>query len=80
MDEQDFAALNLQGRSIGSSTPEYGAATQVWAAVSHDVTELGGVYLSDCAVAEAAPYATDEARALALWHLSEDLCTAAVGA
>lgn len=81
MNEQDFADLNQRGRTNRQfTTPEYGAATQVWAAARDEVAELGGVYLSDCAVAEAAPYAVDEARALELWQLSEQLCTPAVGA
>jgi hypothetical protein len=50
----------------------------VWAAVSDEVAELGGVYLSDCAVRDAAPYAVDETRALTLWDLSERLCTPSV--
>ncbi len=81
MDEQDFADLTERGRTNRRfTTAEYGAATQVWAAVSAEVTDLGGVYLSDCGAAEAAPYAVDDARALALWQLSEALCTPVVGA
>ncbi|MEW5808357.1 MAG: SDR family NAD(P)-dependent oxidoreductase [Actinomycetota bacterium] len=81
MDEQDFADLTERGRTNRQfTTPEFGAATQVWAAGSDEVAGLGGVYLSDCAGADAAPYAVDDARALALWTLSEQLCTPAVGA
>ena len=45
-----------------------------------DVSRLGcgvngALYLSDCGIAGAAPYAMDESRALALWALSEHLCT-----
>lgn len=54
--------------------PEMGAATQVWAAVSDELDGQGGIYLSDCQIASAASYAVDEARALALWDLSEQLC------
>lgn len=76
MDSDDFTALAQRGRStLAFTTPEYGAATQVWAAVRDDVADLGGVYLSDCGVRDAAPYAVDEARALTLWDLSERLCT-----
>lgn len=57
------------------TTPEHGAATQVWAAVSEELDGAGGVYLSDCRIKQAAPYAVDETRALALWDLSERLCT-----
>ncbi|MBZ4618676.1 SDR family NAD(P)-dependent oxidoreductase [Mycobacterium avium] len=57
------------------TTPEHGAATQVWAAVSPELTEQGGLYLEDCGVSEnVAPYASDEQRAAALWTLSEKLC------
>lgn len=57
------------------TTPDYGAATQVWAAVSPDLTGRGGLYLEDCAVSEVvAPYARDEQRAAELWTLSEKFC------
>ena len=59
------------------TTPEHGAATQVWAAVSPELADVGSVYLTDCAISEGvAPYAIDEAHALALWELSERLCDA----
>jgi NAD(P)-dependent dehydrogenase (short-subunit alcohol dehydrogenase family) len=62
-------------------TPEHGAATQVWAAVSPELDARGGLYLEGCAVNEAvAPYATDEQRAAALWLLSEKLVRAPAGA
>ncbi|MCK8646990.1 SDR family NAD(P)-dependent oxidoreductase [Mycobacterium colombiense] len=54
--------------------PEHGAATQVWAAVSPDLAGRGGLYLQDCVVHAAAPYARDERRAAELWDLSEKLC------
>ncbi|OBI45788.1 SDR family NAD(P)-dependent oxidoreductase [Mycobacterium colombiense] len=54
--------------------PEQGAATQVWAAVSPDLSGRGGLYLEDCAVSAAAPHARDERRAGELWDLSEKLC------
>jgi hypothetical protein len=55
--------------------PEHGAATQVWAAVSKDLADVGSVYLADCRIREdVAPYAVDEAHAVALWELSEKLC------
>jgi NAD(P)-dependent dehydrogenase (short-subunit alcohol dehydrogenase family) len=56
--------------------PEHGAATQVWAAVSPELADRGGVYLEDCGVNDAvAPYACDEQRAADFWTLSEQLCT-----
>jgi NAD(P)-dependent dehydrogenase (short-subunit alcohol dehydrogenase family) len=54
--------------------PEHGAATQVWAAVSKDLADVGSVYLVDCAIRDdVAPYAVDDAHALALWQVSERL-------
>ena len=62
-------------RKMEILTPEQGAATQVWAAVSAELAEMGGVYLADCAVRrEVMPYAIDADRAQRLWELSEALC------
>jgi NAD(P)-dependent dehydrogenase (short-subunit alcohol dehydrogenase family) len=58
-------------------TPEQGAATQVWAAVSPELADRGAVYLEDCTVSEAAPYARDEQRAAEFWLQSEKLCAGA---
>ncbi|BBX15276.1 oxidoreductase [Mycolicibacterium duvalii] len=92
MTAADFQWLNHHARAQRTSEPsgsravdvtkdfttaEHGAATQVWAAVNADLDAVDGVYLSDCRLSDAAPYATDEARALTLWDLSERLCTAA---
>ena len=55
--------------------PEQGAATQVWAAVSPQLADIGSVYLADCDIRDdVAPYAHDSDHALALWDLSEMLC------
>lgn len=85
MTRDDFTALNdAASRDANKppvdvrkqfAMPEHGAATQVWAAVSDELDGQGALYLADCGVAEAAPYAMDESRALALWALSEHLCT-----
>jgi NAD(P)-dependent dehydrogenase (short-subunit alcohol dehydrogenase family) len=57
------------------TTPEHGAATQVWAAVSPELADQGGLYLEDCGISETvAPYARDTERAAQLWTLSEKLC------
>ena len=57
------------------TTPEYGAATQVWAAVSPELAGQGALYLEDCRISETtAPYARDAEHAEALWALSETLC------
>jgi NAD(P)-dependent dehydrogenase (short-subunit alcohol dehydrogenase family) len=63
-------------------TPEQGAATQVWAATSPQLANLGGLYLEDCEVAELRDdptgkgvyaYAVDPAQAVRLWDLSAEL-------
>ncbi len=57
------------------STPEHGAATQVWAAVSPELANRGGLYLENCRISDAvAPHARDEQRAAEWWALSESLC------
>lgn len=87
MERDDFAALgalptagNLPSRTKvdvrkNFSMPEHGAATQVWAAVSPELADVGAVYLSDCAIREdVARYAVDPDRAAQLWECSETLC------
>jgi len=57
------------------TTPDHGAATQVWAAVSPELADQGGLCLENCGVSETVvPYARDERRAADLWALSENLC------
>jgi NAD(P)-dependent dehydrogenase (short-subunit alcohol dehydrogenase family) len=59
------------------TTPEHGAATQVWAAVSPELADQGGLYLESCRISETvAPYARDAEHAAELWMLSEKLCAA----
>src|ERR1700759_4982166 len=53
-----FAVANSAGRGESSdgyldfTTPEYGAATQVWAAVSPELADQGGLYVEDCGISE----------------------------
>jgi hypothetical protein len=55
-------------------TPAPGAATQVWAAVSLDLTDVGGVYLADCAVdSTVAPMPWTQI-ARQLWDVSASIC------
>ncbi|MFE9768668.1 SDR family NAD(P)-dependent oxidoreductase [Streptomyces sp. NPDC005808] len=63
-------------------SPEQGAATQVWAATSPQLTGMGGVYCEDCDIAEPAPaqertgvkaYTIDPEQAARLWELSAEL-------
>ena len=85
MTREDFASLmRLEPADPGQEKvdvrhdfqmPEHGAATQVWAAVSKELADVGSVYLADFRVREdVAPYAMDEAHAAELWDLSERLC------
>lgn len=61
-------------------TPQQGAATQVWAATSPQLEGMGGVYLEDCDIAEAAvdgvsgvkDWAIDREQAARLWALSAE--------
>ncbi|OMC16004.1 SDR family NAD(P)-dependent oxidoreductase [Mycobacterium sp. SP-6446] len=86
MSRSDFSRLREHAAASGAArgeasdgfldvvTPEHGAATQVWAAVSPELADRGGLYLEDCGVSEAvAPYARDTQRAAQLWTLSEKL-------
>ncbi|OBG69831.1 MULTISPECIES: SDR family NAD(P)-dependent oxidoreductase [unclassified Mycobacterium] len=75
MSRADFSQLRgLAGGSLDVITPERGAATQVWAAVSPELSDRGGLYLEDCRISErAAPYARDGQRAARWWELSEQL-------
>ncbi|MEU8822876.1 oxidoreductase [Streptomyces sp. NPDC048636] len=76
--------IDEHGNVAGAfKTPQQGAATQVWAATSPALAELGGAYCEDCDIAERAgegelidgvrEYATDRAAAARLWRLSAEL-------
>ncbi|MUL41424.1 SDR family NAD(P)-dependent oxidoreductase [Streptomonospora sp. PA3] len=79
--------IDEQGRQINPrfKTPEQGAATQVWAATSPQLTGMGGVYCEDCDIAEPVEtgdastlsgvrtYAIDPDEAARLWRLSAEL-------
>ena len=71
-------------------TVEQGAATTVWAAVSHQLDGLGGVYCEDCNIAQPVsadsqelrgvrPWAMDPALAERLWALSEKITGLRIG-
>lgn len=76
MTRSDFSKLHdLASGHLDVTTPDVGASTQVWAAVSPELTDSGGLYLEDCAISDAAaPYAIDGRRAADWWVLSEKLC------
>lgn len=78
MSRSDFSQLReLASGHLDVTTPDRGASTQVWAAVTPDLADRGGLYLEDCAISDAvAPYALDEQRAADWWTLSEELCAA----
>lgn len=68
-------------------TPEQGASTTVWAAVSRLIGGKGGVYCENCNIAKLAgpdaprwaevqPYACDEAEAARLWSETEKMLAA----
>lgn len=78
MSRSDFSRLREHaGGRLDTVGPEYGAATQVWAAVRPEMADRGGLYLEDCGVSDAvAPYARDSQRTARLWTLSEKLCGA----
>lgn len=86
----DFARRRSAGAGgVGESgggmrfkTVEAGAATQVWAATTSDLSDHNGAYLADCGVGVLGadpgvngfmPYLLDDGHAAALWELSERL-------
>ncbi|MCE7078963.1 SDR family NAD(P)-dependent oxidoreductase [Streptomyces sp. ST2-7A] len=78
--------IDEEGRGINPAfkTPEQGAATQVWAATSPHLADLGGLYCEDCDVAVpadraeppaagVADHAVDPGQAERLWAFSAEL-------
>lgn len=74
---EDVEDLRARATAGGGLPPrvgvEVGASTTVWAVTAPELADLGGTYLADCAVAEAAAYAVDPAAARRLWALSEQM-------
>lgn len=79
--------MSAQAASL-FKTPEEGASTTVWCAVSGKLDGKGGVYCEDIDIAEiatdasprykhVAPWAVDEAAAERLWQVSEEMLAAA---
>ncbi|KAH7346956.1 retinol dehydrogenase 12 [Pyrenochaeta sp. MPI-SDFR-AT-0127] len=58
---------------------DQGAATTLVAALDRGLTPEKGVYLNDCQVADAPPYATSEEKAQKLWKLSEEIVVEKLG-
>ncbi|MGY2268147.1 oxidoreductase [Pseudomonas sp. SDO5561_S422] len=90
LDKDDLAfvgALDDQGNIRSAShykSPEQGAATSVWCAVSPQLEGMGGLYCEDCDVAASSqddtsrngvwPWAVDLEQAERLWAVSQQLC------
>ncbi|HVC71184.1 MAG TPA: SDR family NAD(P)-dependent oxidoreductase [Acidimicrobiales bacterium] len=71
-----------ESHGLAFKTVEAGAATQVWAATTPDLTDHNGAYLADCGLGVLGadpgangfrPYLLDDEHAAALWELSERL-------
>jgi NAD(P)-dependent dehydrogenase (short-subunit alcohol dehydrogenase family) len=80
MTEQEVQDWNKMVK--GFKTPQQGAATSVWCALSEELDGMGGVYCEDCDIAELVPedsgagpgvrpHAVDPEKAVALWKRSE---------
>jgi len=83
MTPEETESLVTRARNM-MKTVEQGAATTIWAAVSHQLDALGGVYCENCNIAEpiaadsqetrgVRPWATDPVLAERLWALSEKI-------
>lgn len=75
--------LTEQAAALFKSTTQ-GCTTTLWAATSPQLNDTGGLYCEDCDVSnlatedsppyfDVAPWATDEASALRLWDLTEEM-------
>jgi NAD(P)-dependent dehydrogenase (short-subunit alcohol dehydrogenase family) len=86
---RELAAQSLLGSGeVYIKNIQEGAATQVWAAVSPQLADRGGVYCADCDIsrvvhqdsplsASVRDYAVDPGNASRLWMLAEQLIGAA---
>jgi NAD(P)-dependent dehydrogenase (short-subunit alcohol dehydrogenase family) len=83
-EQREIGWIDEHGRPPAHfKTPEQGAATQTWAAVSPQLDGRGGVYLEDCEVAAVnpdpgpgpgvRPHAVDPDEAKRLWAFSAEL-------
>ena len=63
---------SVMGPLFLKSIPE-GAATQVWAAVHPEATELNGAYAADCNIKESSSKGADMALAKRLWDKTEQI-------
>jgi hypothetical protein len=77
MNSDDYDALVARIKDSGRVMPSRksigaGAATSLWAATAPELADEGGLYLEDCHVSSALPYATDADAAKRLWAMSEE--------
>ncbi|MCW2752773.1 MAG: short-chain dehydrogenase/reductase [Marmoricola sp.] len=92
MSKEDFSSLRKYAAAstaakgeptdgyLDFTMPDQGAATQVWAAVGHELEGRGSLYLEECQVSDdVQPYAVDPDRAARLWELCDRLCGAVRG-
>ena len=63
----------LRVARVAMSSPEKGAATQIYLAASPDVEGVSGKYFVDCRPAKASAAGTDVASARRLWEISEGM-------
>ncbi len=78
----EAAGTTGESRGMHFKTVEAGAATQVWAATTSELTDHNGAYLANCGVGVLGadpgvngfmPYLLDDEHAVELWELSERL-------
>ena len=72
-DEEQRAAIATSRKVSILKTPEQGAATSVWCAMSPQLEGMGGVYCEDVDVAEAVPADFPEQRGVRPWAMDRDL-------
>ena len=72
-DEEQRAAIAASRKVSILKTPEQGAATSVWCAMSPQLEGMGGVYCEDVDVAEAVPADFPEQRGVRPWAIDRDL-------
>jgi sterol-4alpha-carboxylate 3-dehydrogenase (decarboxylating) len=61
-------------RCIVQKTPAQGVQTVVYAALSQEMANVGGVYVDNCALSLPSPEATDEWRQEQLWRRTKEWC------
>jgi hypothetical protein len=81
-DEMNRVSLENTDCTFAADEPksqQQGAATTIVAALSPDLTDYSGAYLSDCHVQEVRGYAKDSRLAGKLWEISERLAKESFG-